>query len=486
MRGRLGRLSPTSWVTAQNIFKQGFGIALFAIQAPMLGPRAFGLFALVMVFVYFCEQVLEVAATEALVSVKEIDEQHYATMTLVNVIFALALGALLFVFAGRIALGFREPELEPILRVMAVLPLFTVLATAPSAACRRELQFQPLVQRMLASTVGGGAVGLTLTFMHYGVWALVWQAAVHRLLNVAILWKLVNMPFRIGFSAPHFRELRRYGTPMLLTQCMSWAGEQVPRYILGAFLGASELGLYSLASRLGDLVLQLTVSPRYAVARIEMRQFIDQQAGIEVPVRRILAQISALTFPVCIGAAALMPLIFNTWLNARWADGVVPAQLMMLGIMPFVTHYALSAALLGTNRQSAIAINATVQTLTLIPVTAAFAPFGLYAVTAAIACRPLVTATIPLFYARYYCGLQPKRVLLAQAPALVAAASAGAVVWGLYRLLVPYLNPVVLLAWLVLTGAVTYAALIARLLPDVAAQFTARLPVLRRRSSGAS
>jgi O-antigen/teichoic acid export membrane protein len=317
MGGRLGKLSPTSWVMAQNLFKQGFGIALFAIQAPLLGPRAFGLLALVMVFVGFCEQVLEVASTEALICVKEIDERHYATMTTVNVVFALVLAVLMFGFAGPIALSFREPDLQPILRIMAVLPLFTVLAVAPNAACRRELQFQPLVQRMLASTVGGGAVGLTLTFMHFGVWALVWQAVAHRLLNVAVLWKLVKMPFRMGFSAPHFRELRLYGTPMLLTQCMSWAGEQIPRYILGSFLGAAELGLYSLAARLGDIVIQLTISPRYAVARIEMRQFIDQPAGIEVPVRRVLTQISALTFPVCICSAVLMPLIFSTWLNAR-------------------------------------------------------------------------------------------------------------------------------------------------------------------------
>jgi hypothetical protein len=158
----------------------------------------------------------------------------------------------------------------------------------------------------------------------------------------------------------------------------------------------------------------------------------------------------------------------------------------MLGIMPFVTHYALSAALLGTNRQSAIAINATVQTLTLIPVTALFAPFGLYAVTAAIACRPLLTASIPVLFARHYCGLSPKSALVPQLPALVAATATGAITWGMNLLLAPYMGRVVLLAWLVLVGVVTYAALIARLLPDVAAEFTARLPALRRRPSGAN
>ena len=167
-----------------------------------------------------------------------------------------------------------------------------------------------------------------------------------------------------------------------------------------------------------------------------------------------------------------MPLLFGTWLNARWADGVVPAQLMILGLLPYVTHYGLSAALLGTNRQSAIAINATTQALIVIPVTALSAPFGLHTATAAIASRPLLTAGIPMLFARHYCGLGPKDVLLPQVPALLASVATGAVMWGLNLLLAPYLNQVVLLAWLVLAGAVTYAALIARLLPEVAQRFT--------------
>jgi teichuronic acid exporter len=486
MAGLRGKISPTSWVTAQNLFKQLFAIALFAIQAPMLGPRAFGLIALVMVFIGFCEYVLEIAATDALVSVKNIEESHYATMTTVNVVSGVALGILIFVFAPYIAASFREPQLTSLLRFMAPLPIFTVLASAPNAACRRELQFEPLVTRVLISTAVGGIVGLILTFMHYGVWALVWQATIQRVLNVAILWKLVKMPFRLGFSRPHFEELRRYGAPMVVSQTMSWGAEQIPRYILGFFLGASELGLFSLASRLCDIVLQLAVSPRYGVARIEMRKYAEQRAGIDEAMRRILLQMSAMTFPLCIGAAVVMPLLFTAWLNTRWTGGVLPAQLLMLGIMPYVTHYALSAALLGANRQSAIAVNATAQTVTLIVVSAVFAPFGLAAATAAIACRPLVTAAIPMFFARRYCGIEAADVLLAQLPALLAACMTGAVVFGLKLALAPYLGSVALLAWLVLAGAVTYGALITRLLPEFAAQFTARLPARLRRRPGAS
>jgi O-antigen/teichoic acid export membrane protein len=369
---------------------------------------------------------------------------------------------------------------------MAPLPIFTVLACGPNAACRRELQFQPMVTRVFISTTVSGVVGLILTLAHFGVWALVWQATIVRVLNLVILWKLIKLPFRMGFSAPRFRELRRYGAPMVVSQTMSWGAEQIPRYILGLFLGASELGLFSLASRLSDIVLQLTLSPRFGVARIEMRRYIDQRAGIEVAMRRILVHMSALAFPLCVGAAVVMPLLFTAWLDARWKGGVLAAQLLMLGIMPFVTHYALSAALLGVNRQSAIAINATVQTITLILVSAAFAPFGLYAATAAIACRPLLTAAIPMYFARRYCGIAAKGALLAQMPALLAACITGAVVFGLKLVLAPYLGSVTLLVLLVLVGVVTYGVLLTLLLPEFAAQLSARVPARLRRSTSKS
>src|SRR5258705_12604411 len=158
----------------------------------MLGPRAFGLIALVMVFIGFCEYVLEIAGTDALISVKNIEQRHYSTMTTVNVACGITLGALIFAFAPRIAAVFHEPELAPLLRFMAALPIFTVLASAPNAACRRDLQFEPLVSRVLVSTTIAGLVDLILTFIHYGVWALVWQPTIQRVVNVAILWKFLK------------------------------------------------------------------------------------------------------------------------------------------------------------------------------------------------------------------------------------------------------------------------------------------------------
>ena len=468
-------MSPASWMSAQNLLAQVIGIALFAVQAPLLGPRAFGLMALVMVFIGFCDTVLQIAATDALISVRDIKDEHYATMTTVSAAFAAAIGVGVFGFAHVIASLFEEPRLESMLRWMAVLPLVSVLASAPSAASRRELNFRPLVIREIAGIMIGALVGMTLALLHCGVWALVVQTIVQRVFNVFILWRLVAIPFRIGFSARHFAELWPYTGPMMVSQMMSWTSVQIPRFLLGLFLGATDLGIFSLASRFNDIVVQLTVAPPYTVARIQMRELTGNRSGLASAVTAVLRRMAFLCFPVCIGGAVAMPVLIGAWLDPRWAGGVIASQLMLLGAMPYVSHYGLSAALLATNKQSQIAVNSTFQSLATAAVVPVFGPLGLTAVTAAIALRPLVSATIPAALARRHVGIPMTLVVQAQAPILGAALMMGAVVWLLKSILVAHLSGGLLLPLMIAAGAASYAVFVGFLARDLAMEYRSRL-----------
>jgi O-antigen/teichoic acid export membrane protein len=461
-------------VTLQNLFTQICGAAIFAIQAPLLGPEAFGLVALVMVFIGFFESVLEVAVTDALLSVREIDRIHYATATTATLALFSLLGLAIFLCANPLAVALKEPDLASIFRVMSAIPIFSALISAPSAATRRDLKFGPLAARTMGSTLVGGIVGLVLALLHFGVWALVWQAIVQRVLSAAMLWAMVPLRFRFEFSRTHFREVMGYAAPMVLAQGMAWGTAQFPRFILGVFLGVTELGIFSLATRLNEIVLLLTLSPRYGVARVEMTKFGDDLTHLRIAIKRLLTQMGFLCFPVCIGGAAIMPTLFAVWLDSRWSTGVYAAQFVMLGSIAFVTHYALSAALLGMNRQSAIAINATAQTIITVIVMSVFAPFGLNVATGAFALRTLVASPLPARFARQYSGISYTEIAVAQARVFLSAAMMGLGVVLLRVVLTPYVAQKYLLVILVLVGAFLYAVLAAWLQPDLVAQITQR------------
>ena len=471
------RLSPTSWLTTKTVFSQLFAVGLFAVQAPVLGPRAFGLMSIVMVFIGFCEFVPCEAAAEALISVRAVERRHFDSMNTLNLAFAALFGAAVFLGADRCAELFGDAELAPILRWMSVLPALTAVCAAPTAATKREMEFGPLALRSIVSLLVGGLVGLALTLAGYGVWALVWQTLVTRLVAAIVLWYAVPLKFRLGLSPRHLGELVRFAAPTLLSRIMSWGGPQIPRFVLGLFWGPSQLGLFSLAGRLSDILMEVAVVPRYAVARVELRRFAADPAGLADGLRKAAMLMSVFCFPLCVGAAAVVPTLFHVWLDPRWAGSIVPTQFMLLGCMAAVTHYCAGATLLALNFQVAEAIASIVQTVTTVLVVLVCAPFGITVASAAIAGRPFLLLPVPLELLKRRCGVLNRDILGPQVPALIASVTMGAGVWLLRVQIEPHLGNMLVLAILIAAGAALYGLMIAVLMPTLTAQFLRRAPV---------
>ncbi len=419
------RLSPTSWLTTKTVFSQVFALLLFAIQAPVLGPKAFGLISIVMVFVGFCENVVGEAAPEALISIREIDERHYRTMTTVNVLLSAAIGIAVFVGAHRIAGWFGEPGLASILRWMSVLPAISAFAAAPIAATKRDMQFQPLALRSIGSLFVGGIVGLVLTLAGAGVWALVWQAIVTRLVASVVLWYTVPLKFGLGFSSRHFRELTHFAAPTLVSRFLTWSCNQIPRLMLGLYWGSTDLGLFSLASRLGDILMEVAVVPRYAVARVELRKYAGDHAGLDAALRRTFTFLTVFCFPLCVGGAAIVPTLFRV-----------------------VTVLAVVAC----------------------------APFGLLATSIGIAARPFVLLPLSVGLLKRHCAISAATVFLPQWPPLAASLIMGACVWALRTALEGTVADIVALPLLILAGAAVYTLMVRLTMPTVVARFASRIP----------
>ena len=478
---KLPALSATSWLTTKTVFSQVFAILLFAIQAPVLGPRAFGLISIVLVFAGFCELVLGEATAEALISIREIDDAHFDTMNTVICALSMVFGLLVFFGAHVAARLFGDPEFVPLLHWMAILPVVSAMGSVPQAATKRAMEFQPLALRSILSLVVGGVVGLVLTLSHYGAWALAWQALVTRLVSTVVLWMAIPLKFRFGFSRSRLSDLAKFALPTLLSRLMSWATAQFPRLVFGLYWGPTELGLFGLASRLCDILVEVGLMPRYVVARLELRRFASDPAGLSNALCEALTNTTVILFPLCAGGAAVAPTLFHAWLDARWLGGVVPAEMLILMCAPFVTHFLAGAALLAMNLQAAEAMISIAQTLLTLAVVFIFGPFGITVATAAFAARPLVLMPLPIYLLKKKCAIPSSALLRAQRPAFVAACAMGAVVVGLRLGLESMVSSVVLLPILIAVGAAIYASMIAAMLPQMAARYLKASPFSRGR-----
>ena len=454
-----------TWVTAERAFSELFFLGLFAIQAPLLGPAAFGLVASVMIFVGFWEQVPGHAVTEALVSINDIDDLHYSSVTGFSALICLIIGAMVFALANPIAHIFGNTNLTPVVRAMSVLPIIQAFAIAPTAAAQRDMRFQSISLRTILSLLAGGTVGLGLALAGAGVWSLVCQTIVQRFVAVVVLWLAVPVRFNFAISRSHGLQIVAFAVPVMVARSMGWVSSQVPRLILGLHLGPTGLGLFTIASRLSYIVEQVTILPKATVARVDLRRYADHADERGAAVYRVFLQISLLAFPTCIGGAAVAHTLFHAWLDPRWFSAIVPTQLMLLSTIPSVTFYSASALLLALNNPRWEAVAATTQGLGIVLAVALISPFGLAASTAAIAVMQVATAPLPIFTLQRKCGISLANILMPQALAFTAASVMGITVAVLRpRVEAAHSSPVALMI-LVSLGAALYAIILALMMP---------------------
>jgi O-antigen/teichoic acid export membrane protein len=460
----LPKLSPTAWVTAQTVITQFFGLLIFAVQAPLLGPRVFGLVGIVMAFLGVCELLVGDAAAECLISLRNIDHKHYDSMNTVTVLISLTIGAAVFCAAPTMALWFADPQLKSIFRWMALLPVITALSSVPIAVTKHNMQFRPLALRSIGGVVLAGVCGLILTLLGAGVWALVVQALVQRVVAVTVLWVAVPVRLRFGLSVSHLRDIGGYAGKVALSKIMSLVAASVPRIILGLYMGAVEVGYFSMAARLCEIMMLVLVVPRFAVARIELRAHVPRSSELSQSVAAHLRAASALCFPVCLGAAVAVPTLFHVWLDERWFGGILTTQLILLTCVPSVTSYCATATLMALNKQGWEALASTLQAVAILMAAWIAAPFGLTAVAIALVVRALIMLPLPALLLRR-CGLAINTLISNQLPALLAALLLAVSLFLLRWQLVPLLGYGPTLLLMVIFSALAYVALLQRLSP---------------------
>jgi O-antigen/teichoic acid export membrane protein len=418
---RLPVLPPVVWLTSDRVTQQALSLILFAVLAPILGPRPYGLFALVMVFVGFCEAVLLDGAVEALVTVEDLEHLHTTAANLTNGLVASLLGLAMFASAPAIAAALHDAEFRNVMWALAPMPVLSTLSAAPIAVLRRSLKFKQLAIRSILGLTIGGAFGIVLAVNGAGVWALVLQVLAQRIAEFVIGWIAVPVRFGVTWSAPHFHELRPVALNVFGARVMAMVNANLPRLVLGFTLGPTDLGLFALGNRFHDIVISTMTLPRTAVGRIELRTAKLGSAEFVRDFAQMVQSASILSFPFFLGIAALAPSLFHLWLKQQWQGGIIPAQLIALGGVPMVFFYSFDAALLAGNLSSVIRRIATLQLVTVAATVLCAAPFGLIVTCLALTVRPWLLLPFVFVIFRRATNIPGRVAMVPAARALIGA-----------------------------------------------------------------
>lgn len=411
LRRRVAR--GVSWTLIDNWGRQVLGLVVFVIVARLLEPEDFGLVALAAVFVAFAQVFVDQGLGDALVQRRQLTRSHIDTAFWVAVVSGALLTVAGVLLAGPTSSLLGQPALQPILQVLSITFLLTAFSSVQMALLKRELAFRSLALRTLFAVAGGGVVGILMAFAGYGAWALVGQQLAQGTLSVVALWTV--SPWRPGrqVSRAHFGELFSFGANVVGSDLLTWASRNIDNLLIGAFRGATELGIYAVAYRILAAIGGLLVGMAKRVAFPSFSRLQHDPQRMARAYIRVNRTAGAIIVPGFIGlalvATELTPVVFGT----RWADsGPVAAVLFLVG--PVLAMQTFSGSLLNAAGHPEVVLRFRLITTVANVVGFVIAvPFGITAVAAAYVIRGYVLLPLYLAWVRRYGRVPIRRYLAA-------------------------------------------------------------------------
>jgi len=470
------------WALSGRLLAQAASWLIGLSVIRLLTPDDFGLMALTSSFITLVSLMNELGIGAALVQTRTLPRDLVRQCFGIVLLVQLAFAGVTVLLAEPVAAFFGEPRLIDLLRLSSLQFAFLGLQIVPEALLVRAMNFRPKACLDTAAQLIGSVAILTLAWLGFGVWALVWGALAIRAVKALGFVVLARFAVWPRFSLVGMRSLMSFGGLLTVERLFWFLYTQADRLIVARQLGSAALGFYAVALELASIPLE-KLGP--VIGQVALPAFAELQAERTRAVDCLLKAIrliSVLAFPAMFGFAAVAPEFVPLVLGPHWHAAVLPAQLLALGMPLRLIAVVLSPFFKGLGHAGASLL---VTMMAAVALPAAFLvaiPWGLAGIAAAwLLVHPIMFA-ISVSVASRFAPLRLTAVLRSMAaPACASLAMCGAI--GIVRTTaVATLPALPLLLVLIATGVLVYGVLLAAIDREGCAEAWAR--VTRRGRQG--
>jgi lipopolysaccharide exporter len=424
------------WSTIAFAGSKAFAFLATLVLARLLAPSEFGVVAAIIIFLALLEIGSSLGLGAALIYEQEEGvTSRVQTAFTANLLLAVALTGLAVALAAPVAAFFHVPESADLFRLASLTLLLGSLGTIPDALLLRELDFRRRSLPQVLRALVRGAVGIALALAGFGAASLVWGMLAGTLVSTGLQFALARFRPTLRLDLGELRSMASYGAGAVALEGISLVAGRSDAAIIGRVLGEHALGLYTVAFRLPELVIDnmawnVSIVAFPALARHRTRT----EQGMARTTLEILRYQALYALPVAALLAVLAPPLVVVLFGDAWAEAgpVMSAVALLSGITALV--FPLGDVFKALGRQRTLVLLNLLQMPIAIATIILLAPQGIVTVAWVRVATMLVHGALVLAIITALLQVRRRDVAGAAAPGLVTAAGV-ALGAGLVRIL---------------------------------------------------
>ena len=308
------------------------------ILARLLSKDDFGVVGFAVTTIGFLDVMSDLGVTPALIYHPEDEETSVTAFWL-----GLSIGAILFgitwLAAPLVGMFFNDPRAISVTRVLALSYPINALGSTQQAILQKKLAFGRIFIPDLAQSLAKGVGSILLAFLGLGAWSLIGGQLGGMATGAIIFWIISRWRPSFSFNPKIARSLLSYGIKIVGVDLLGILLLNLDYLLVGRYLGAVSLGIYTLAFRMPDLIilqfariLSGVIFPIYTRMR-------NVPGSLKKGFSMTTRYVSLVTVPLGLGLAILARPFILTVFTDKWIEAIPVVQAISIYAMLLSLSY---------------------------------------------------------------------------------------------------------------------------------------------------
>jgi teichuronic acid exporter len=311
------------WAFLERVAPLVISFVASVIMARMVSPEAYGLVAMLGIFMVVGQTFAELGFSAALVQRKYSAPDDQTSVFVVNVVAGLLITATLCAASPLVAQFFHQEILIPLLCIQSIGVFIGSMGLVQFALLSREMNFRLGSMITSVATIVSSIVGISMAAAGYGVWSLVGLGLSSEVVKAVAAWILVGWRPRGQCSMARVEAMWSYSGKLFYSSLIHHIGSNLNSVIIGRIFAPAALGVYTRAKglQLQPVGLVTGIAERVAFPLFAKHQddrlFLLQ--SLRKQIRVLVLVVSLMMALLAVLAPELIPLLYGL----QW-ERVVP------------------------------------------------------------------------------------------------------------------------------------------------------------------
>lgn len=326
------------WSSIDRFTSQGISFIFSILIARMLMPSDYGVIAMLGIFMAISNCFIDSGFGTALVRKIDRTETDFSTVFYFNIVVAIIFYSLLWIASPYIAAFYETPLLERITKVVGLNLIVGALGGIQGAKLTIAIDFKTTAKISVITNIFTGVAGLSLAYLGYGVWALVFQSLSSCILRTILLWFYVRWVPQWTFSKKSFKEMFSFGSKLLASALMDTTYNNIYTIVIGKCFSSTALGTYSRADGLAQFPSSNITGVLQSVTYPVLSSIQNEPERMAEGYKRLLRISAFVIFPLMVGLAAVADPFIRLILTDKWEGSIYYLQILCFALMWYPIH----------------------------------------------------------------------------------------------------------------------------------------------------